>query len=206
MRLGYSWRSGVPHARNTRVVGLLGGSFDPPHLGHLHITKLAFNRFALDEIWWLVSPGNPLKAQGPAPLSVRLEAAKKMVRDPRIVVSDIEAKIGTRHTARTLMDLNARYPSIQFVWLMGADNLATFHNWQQWREIVRTVPVGVIARPGQRTAAQCSKTATILHRRQLPSAYSRILAFQQLPRWCFVNVPMVNLSSTEIRAQGGWVS
>lgn len=119
--------AGFPNARPGMCIGLLGGSFDPPHAGHVHITREALKRFGLDAVWWLVSPGNPLKTRGPAPLDRRMAAARAIMRHPRVEVTDIEARLGTRYTAETLAALFARYPGVRFVWLMGADNLASFH-------------------------------------------------------------------------------
>lgn len=195
----------LPRARPGQAVGLLGGSFDPPHAGHVHITRQALRRFGLDRVWWLVSPGNPLKSQGPAPIGRRVRAASEMMRHPRVEVTDIEARIGTRYTAQTLAELHRLYPGVRFVWLMGADNLASFHKWERWRRIFDTVAIGVLARPGGRTAARCSIAAAHYRNAQLTGREGRLLPKRQPPCWCFVNVPMVNLSSTEIRARGDWV-
>ncbi len=198
-------RSNIPWARPGLTVGLLGGSFDPPHAGHVHITRQALRQFGLDRVWWLVSPGNPLKAEGPAPLARRMERAKTLMRHPRVEITDLEAQIGTRFTAQTLAALLRLYPGVRFVWLMGADNLASFHKWEQWQEIFETVPIGVLARPGDRTAARCSVAAARYVNRRLRASQSRLLPWVSPPAWCFVNVPMVNFSSTEIRARGDWV-
>lgn len=194
----------LPPTRPGQVIGLLGGSFDPPHAGHLHISREALRRFGLDRLWWLVSPGNPLKAHGPAPLAQRMAAARALVDHPRIDVTDIEARTGTRHTAATLRALCALCPGVRFVWLMGADNLAQFHLWQDWRDILDTVPVGVLARPGQRISARLSPAARIYARARLPSHDSQALGRQGAPAWCFVNVPMMDISSTRLRESGTW--
>ncbi|MDJ0627442.1 MAG: nicotinate-nucleotide adenylyltransferase [Rhodobacter sp.] len=198
-------RAGIPRARPGQTIGLLGGSFDPPHPGHVHITKAALQRFGLDRVWWLVSPGNPLKAEGPAPLERRMAAARAVMDHPKVVVSDVEARLGTRYTAETLRGLMRLYPGIRFVWLMGADNLASFHEWQQWGWIMQTVPIGVLARPGDRTAARCSKAAARYRNAMLRGRDSRLLTVSQPPCWCFINVPMVDVSSSDIRARGEWV-
>ncbi len=125
-----------PRARAGMRVGLFGGSFDPPHAGHVHVTKWAMKAFGLDRVWWLVSPGNPLKPDAPAELDRRLAAARAIMRRPRVDVTDVEARMGTRYTAATLAGLRARYPGVRFVWLMGADNLAGFHRWDRWEEIM----------------------------------------------------------------------
>jgi len=198
-------RAGLPYVRPGMTVGLFGGSFDPPHEGHVHVSREALKRFGLDRVWWLVSPGNPLKADGPAPLERRLEVARALIRHPRIEVTDIEARLGTRYTAETLEGLFALYPGVRFVWLMGADNLASFHRWQRWDWIIENVPVGVLARPGQRISARTAKAAQIYRRFKVPAAQAKGLAHMQAPAWCFLNVPMVDASSTEIRARGEWV-
>jgi len=197
-----------PFAVSGQSIGLLGGSFDPAHEGHAHITREALKRFGLDPLWWLVSPGNPLKQRGPAPLGERMETARGMMHHPRVEVSDIEARLGTRATADTLAALQAIYPGVRFVWLMGADNLAQFHLWKDWRWIMDNVPVGVLARPGQRISARMSPAARIYSRFRIKGQNSQLLAQADPPAWCFVNVPMVDLSSTAIRAarsaaQGG---
>jgi nicotinate-nucleotide adenylyltransferase len=192
----------LPHARLGQVIGLLGGSFDPPHAGHLHISREALKRFGLDRVWWLVSPGNPLKPRGPAPLADRMAAARALVDHPRIAITDFEARAGTRHTAQTLDALQQTAPGLRLVWLMGADNLAQFHRWKDWHRIMERVPVGVLARPGQRISARLSPAARIYRHRQLPAHASHLLGWAAPPVWCFVNVPMVDISSSVLRAQG----
>ncbi len=196
-------RQGFPPARRGMVVGLLGGSFDPAHEGHVHITREALKRLRLDRIWWLVSPGNPLKARPPAPLAQRMARARALVgEDPRVVVSDIELRIGTRATADTLRRLQALYPGVRFVWIMGADNLAQFHRWQRWRDILAMVPVAVMARPGQGLRGLGSLAARAY-------AGQRLDRIEQLsaavpPAWGFVSMPLHDASSTAIRARGDW--
>jgi nicotinate-nucleotide adenylyltransferase len=195
---------GLPPAGTGQRIGLLGGSFDPPHAGHVHISREALKRFRLDAIWWLVSPGNPLKADGPAPLAQRMAAARAAAPDPRLRVSDVEARIGTRYTAETLAVLLRARPGLRFVWLMGADNLAQFHRWDRWEWIMRHVPVGVLARPGHRLAARSAPAAARYASARLPARAAPLLAAAAPPAWCFVNVPMRGDSSSEIRARGEW--
>lgn len=195
----------MPSVGCGQSVGLLGGSFDPAHDGHVHVTREALKRFGLDRVWWLVSPGNPLKPDSPAALSRRMKRARRVMRHPRVDVTDIEARIGTRYTAQTLERLIALYPGVRFVWLMGADNLAQFHLWDQWRWIMDTVPVGVVARPGARTTARGAKAADIYRHARLPGRAARLLSHCEPPAWCFVNMPMIDLSSSAIRARGEWV-
>ncbi|WP_449042502.1 nicotinate-nucleotide adenylyltransferase [Paracoccus sp. (in: a-proteobacteria)] len=181
-------------------IGLLGGSFDPPHAGHLHITEMALRRFRLDRVWWLVSPGNPLKPHGPAPLPDRIAAARALVHDPRIRVTGIEVQLGTRWTADTIAALRARWPGVRFVWLMGSDNLIQFSRWDRWRGIAAQVPIGVIARPGTRTPARSSRAARILWQARLPESRAPLLAEAPAPAWVMINGPMTALSSSTIRA------
>ncbi|MGR3454815.1 nicotinate-nucleotide adenylyltransferase [Pseudooceanicola sp.] len=199
-------RSGFPHARAGQVVGLLGGSFDPAHAGHAMITREALKRFRLDQLWWLVSPGNPLKQDGPAPMAQRLARAREVMHHPNVKVTDIEARIGTRYTARTLGTLGRLYPGVRFVWLMGADNLGQLDRWQEWRWIMDNVPVGVLARPRQRISARMSKAARVYDFARLPARDAARLGRSAAPCWCFVNVPMVSLSSTELRRSGAWTA
>ncbi|MFZ8958590.1 MAG: nicotinate (nicotinamide) nucleotide adenylyltransferase, partial [Paracoccaceae bacterium] len=141
-------RHTLPFAPEAARIGLFGGSFDPPHAGHLHISREALKRLRLDQVWWLVSPGNPLKSRGPAPLDARINAARALqVGHPKLRVTGIEAQLGTRFTAQTLRQMQALYPKLRFVWMMGADNLAQFHLWQDWQEIISSLPIAVFARP-----------------------------------------------------------
>ena len=195
---------GFPVAKAGQVVGLLGGSFDPAHEGHVHITRTALKRFGLDRVWWLVSPANPLKKRGPALLSDRMARARQVMQHPRVEVTDIESRLGTRYTAETVAALQARYPAVRFVWLMGADNLAQFHRWQDWRWIMDNVPVGVLERPNDRISARLSKAARVYREAMLQGRASEVLGRGDAPRWCFVNIPMSDASSTAIRSNGEW--
>jgi nicotinate-nucleotide adenylyltransferase len=197
-------KSGMPYARAGQTIGLLGGSFDPAHAGHAHITREALKRFGLDRVWWLVSPGNPLKTHGPAPMAERLRSARQVMQHPKVEVSDLEAQLGTRATADTVAALQAIYPGVRFVWLMGADNLAQLHLWQDWRSIMERMPVGVLARPGQRISARMSPAARIYRQFRIAGRESQLLARAAPPAWCFVNVAMVDLSSSAIRDAGEW--
>ncbi|MCB1367550.1 MAG: nicotinate-nucleotide adenylyltransferase [Rhodobacteraceae bacterium] len=198
-------RHGLPYTEAGMRIGLLGGSFDPPHRGHLHISRQALRRFGLDRVWWLVSPGNPLKRDGPADLQRRLAACRAMIDHPRIFVSDFEARAGTRYTAETLARLLPRCPGVRFVWLMGADNLNQLHLWEDWRGIMETLPVGVLARPGNVVRAGLSRSATAYARFRLPLHRSAALSHHPAPAWCLVTGPTVDISSTEIRNRGDWV-
>lgn len=186
------------------AIGLLGGSFDPAHEGHAHITREALKRFGLDRVWWIVSPGNPLKENGPAPMAARIERARAVIQDPRVDITDLEIKTGTRFTAETLEALIRLYPGVRFVWLMGADNLADFHRWERWEDIMDAFPVGVFARPGERVAARLSKAARRFQRARLTGRSSRLLATADAPAWALINTPMMDVSSSAIRAAGHW--
>ena len=195
-------RAGFPVATRGMVVGLLGGSFDPAHEGHVHISREALKRMGLDQVWWLVTPANPLKARQPAPLADRIGRAKAVMRDPRVKITALEARLGTRATFDTITRLKAIYPGVTFVWLMGADNLVQFHRWGRWRDILRLVPVGVLARPGAGVQARLSVAARAFRVHQVDRGEN--LRGRKAPVWAFVNLPMNDASSTEIRAQGGW--
>lgn len=195
-------RQGFPVAGRGMVIGLLGGSFDPAHEGHVHITREALKRLGLDQVWWLVSPGNPLKARQPAPLADRMARAGSVMKHPRVKITALEASLGTRATADTIDRLREIYPGVTFVWLMGADNLVQFHKWGRWRDILRAVPVGVLARPGSGVAARLSLAARAFRVHRVERGEN--LRGRIPPVWAFVNLPMNNASSTEIRASGGW--
>lgn len=202
------WEIGVkttlPHPRAGQTVGLLGGSFDPAHDGHAHITREAMKRFGLDWVWWLVSPGNPLKSRGPAPMEHRIARARDVMDHPRVHISDFETRSGTRYTAQTIRALHRAHPGVRFVWLMGADNLAQFDQWQDWRWIMDNVPIGVLARPGDRTSARTSRAADIYGHARIRGREAHLLAHRAAPAWCFINVAMKNVSSSAIRARGQW--
>lgn len=197
-------RAALPFAPGQKV-GLLGGSFDPPHLGHRHISQIAKKRFGLDQVVWLVSPGNPMKRNSPAMLSARMSACDDILRNTHdLSASDIEYHLGTRYTSQTVSGLCKANPHVSFVWLMGADNLVQFHRWENWKGIATTLPIGIIARPDQRTPARHSIAARILRNHRIPEYASQSLTQSSAPHWCFVNCPMVHLSSTQLRQTGAW--
>jgi len=197
---------GFPKAFDDMRVGLLGGSFDPPHAGHVHITRQALRRFGLDRVWWLVSPGNPLKANGPAPIEKRMAACREIMQHPKVLVTDIEVKLGTRFTADTVEALQGVYPNVKFVWLMGADNLASVHKWDRWEWIFENVPIGVTSRPEEHLKAAGSKAAMKYRAARLPVLSAKRLPFQKPPAWCLLDGPAVDISSTGIRESGDWVN
>ena len=181
-------------------VGLLGGSFNPAHAGHLHISREALKRLQLDEIWWLVAPQNPLKPRGDmAPYATRLASAKNMAADPRIRVRDLEAKAGLYFTVDTLRHLTTRYRNMQFFWLMGADNLAQFHRWKAWRTIAAMVPILVLDRAPYAYAALHAPAPALLKPYRLPGARSFANPGLRLPAWAYLIIPRHPLSATHLR-------
>lgn len=198
-----------PHGRGMRI-GLLGGSFNPAHAAHRQISLIALRRLRLDAVWWLVTPGNPLKdLRGLAPLSWRIAAARMVADHPRIRVTGIEASFGTRYTIDTLRRLIAACPGTRFVWLMGADNLASFHRWKAWRAIAGAMPIAVIDRTSrdglswsQRAAR--SRAARALDAFRLPEHASAGLAVRKAPAFVLLHDRRSALSSTQLRAQGRW--
>jgi nicotinate-nucleotide adenylyltransferase len=192
----------TPLAFPGQRIGIMGGSFNPPHEGHVAISQLALRRLRLDRLWWVVSPGNPLKSnEGLPPLSERMTACRRLVRDPRIVVTGLEAALGSPYTAVTVGFLRRRFPGTHFVWVMGADNLATFHRWQDWRGIARAVPIAVVDRPGWRLKALSSPAALALAGRRLLDRDARALAAARPPAWVFLDSRLSEASSTEIRSR-----
>jgi nicotinate-nucleotide adenylyltransferase len=191
--------------RRRMRVGLLGGSFNPAHAGHLHVARLALHRLRLDQVWLMVSPGNPLKpARGMAPLAERLASAAK-IGGRRIVATAIEASLGTRYTADTLRQLQRLFPRVRFVWLMGADNLAQLPRWRDWMGIMRRMPVAVLPRPGYNHRALAGKAAHRLRSARLPVAAAPVLASLKPPAWIFLPAPQHAASATAIRAAGSGV-
>jgi nicotinate-nucleotide adenylyltransferase len=193
-----------PVATPGQRIGLLGGSFDPPHEGHVHITRWALKTLGLDAVWWLVSPGNPLKPEGPAPLERRVAASRALIRHPRVRVTDVEAHMGTRYTADTLAQLSMRYPGVRFVWLMGSDNLASFHRWERWDWIMAHFPVAVLARPGRQVLASLSPAGRRFAQWRLPQHAASLVTRGKAPCWTLLVGPMSPLSSTAIRERGDW--
>ncbi len=181
-------------------IGLLGGSFNPPHEGHRLVSELALRRLGLDHVWWLATPGNPLKSHAElGELRTRLEASRVLARNPRVFVSGLEAEIGSRFTYDTLRWLKRRAPTARFVWIMGADNLVQFHRWRHWREIAALVPIVVIDRPGSTLRAASSRAALALARWRRPERDARRFASLQAPALLFLHGPRSEMSSTALR-------
>jgi nicotinate-nucleotide adenylyltransferase len=196
----------VPFFTPGMRIGLLGGSFNPPHAAHRAISLFAIKRLNLDRVWWLVTPGNPLKSHGALrDLNERAAAARKMANDPRIDVSCLEAVIGTRYTVDTITYLRRRTSGLRLVWIMGADNLAQFHRWQHWQRIAAEVPIAVIDRPPQSFQALAAPAAQALARYRLSENQAARLADRQPPAWVFLTGMKLNLSSTGLRnPDGSW--
>ena len=188
--------------------GLLGGSFNPAHGGHRRITLFAIDALGLDEAWWMVSPGNPLKARaGMAPLAARMASARKQARRAPICVTAIEQQLGTRFTADTLRHLKRRYPGREFLWLMGSDNLAQFHLWRDWRLIAKSMPIAVIARPGYDAAAMTSPAMAWLRRYRVPAASLRKRGRWSAPALVFLRFDPDPRSATDRRkASPDWAA
>jgi nicotinate-nucleotide adenylyltransferase len=185
-----------------RRIGLLGGSFNPAHEGHRDISLAALNYLDLDEVWWVVSPQNPLKsAKGMASFAERMASAKAMADHPRIRVTDIEQKLGTRFTADTLRKLVTRFPSCRFVWLMGADNLAQISSWRDWTRIFHLTPIAVFDRPIYTIKALTSLAARRFRRSRRREAALKTLAATPAPAWVFVHHRLNPISATQIRAE-----
>jgi nicotinate-nucleotide adenylyltransferase len=183
-------------------IGLLGGSFNPPHAAHRAISLLALHRLGLDRVWWLVTPGNPLKdVRALPPLAARIAAARALAAHPRIDATGIEARLGTVYSHDTVAELRARCPRVRFVFLMGADNLAEFHRWRRWRELTRLVPIAVIDRAGMSLKALAAPAALALARFRLPENAAPSLARHRPPAWVFLHGIKSPLSSTALRAK-----
>jgi nicotinate-nucleotide adenylyltransferase len=194
-------RAHPPHAAPGQAIGLLGGSFNPPHTAHRMISEAALKRLGLDKVWWIVSPGNPLKRRSDTSLAERMALCRAVAKNPHIIVTDFEADLPTPYTASTLAYLKMRTPLVRYVWIMGADNLATFDRWLRWREIFTMVPVVAVDRPGWRMKALASKAARTFAAARIPEAVARGLADRPAPAWTFLTGPLSHVSSTALRGK-----
>lgn len=181
----------------------MGGSFNPAHDGHRHVSIEALKRLKLDEVWWLVAEQNPLKpVKGMAPFAKRLKAAAAFANHPRIRVLDLETQLGTRYTRDTVKALHALFPRTHFIWLMGADNLAQIRHWEHWREIFATLPVAVLARPGYCREALAELAAKRFAHARLGPSVARGLARMKPPAWAFLWAKYDSSSASELRIKG----
>lgn len=194
----------IPAAADGMSIGLFGGSFNPPHNGHLLVAEIALKRARLDRVWWMVSPGNPLKSgDGLASLEERLEKSEAIARHPRIVVTALEAGLGTRYSEDTIRMLRRIRPRLHFVWVMGADSLANFDEWHNWRQIAEMVPLIVVDRPGSTPAMRSARAAAALARYRVDETDAPLIARLEPPAWAFVHGPRSPVSSTQLRLQAG---
>jgi nicotinate-nucleotide adenylyltransferase len=185
-------------------IGLFGGTFDPPHRAHVGASLLALKRLKLDRVWWLVTPGNPLKdTRGLSPLAERIAAAETLTNDPRIIITGFEAALGVRYSHDTIAYLVKRCPGVRFVWIMGADNLRSFHRWQKWRGIARLVPMAVIDRLGPSLYSTAGTAGQALAGARIPESLAGSLADRPPPAWVFLHGLKSPLSSTALRAERG---
>ena len=184
-----------------KKIGLLGGSFDPPHRGHLYISLEAKKILSLDEVWWLITPQNPLKISKPAKYSERLRNSKKITKNMPITIKEIEKKIKSKYSYETIKYLKNHYKNIKFFWLMGADNLINFHQWQKWQKIIKDMPIVIFRRYGYNTKALKSTTSNIYKNFRINKKKLSDSDFNNLPAWVIVENKEIKISSTEIRKQ-----
>ncbi|GAB4350324.1 MAG: nicotinate-nucleotide adenylyltransferase [Oricola sp.] len=190
----------MPHVEPGMTVGLLGGSFNPPHQGHVLVAETAIRRLKLGQLWWIVTPGNPLKdTSGLPPLADRIAWSEAINSDPRIEVTAFEASHQVRFTADTLAIVRRYNPGVRFVWIMGADNLAGFHRWQNWRDIAMTFPIAVVDRPGSTLSYLSSKMAKAFDYARVDESDAALLPALPAPAWTFLHGPRSPVSSTAIR-------
>ena len=186
-----------PQAYAGMKIGLFGGTFDPAHSGHLHTAHTAMTRLGLDQVWWLVTPQNPLKPKS-APLAERMASVQRLIRGRRMIVTDIETRLGTQYSADTLKALRRRYPGVRFIWVMGADNIGGFHRWRRWREIFHGLPIAIIARGG------AARTGPAFARFALGRRYAdHALPGTHAPAWTFLMARLDPASSTALRRRKG---
>lgn len=190
----------LPHSQKGMRIGLFGGSFNPPHAGHVHVSDLALKRAGLDQMWWLVTPGNPLKDHSElAPLGERIALCRELNNDPHVKITAFEAGQNLSYTAQTLARIRQLRPGVKFVWVMGADNLAHFHHWQNWRGIAAMMPILVIDRPGSTLSLRSAQAPVYLARYRLDESDISLLADKPPPVWAFYHGPRSSLSSTLLR-------
>lgn len=189
-----------PSCQPGQRIGVMGGTFNPPHDGHALISRTALRRLELDQLWWVVTPGNPLKLNnGLPPAAERMEWCRELADDARMRITAFEEDLATPYTAATLAFLTRRFQAVKFAWIMGADNLASFHRWQQWRDIAHRVPIAVVDRPGWHLKALASPAGQWMKRAFVPELEAATLLDRDPPAWTFLTGPLSKSSSTEIR-------
>ncbi|MEO1188014.1 MAG: nicotinate (nicotinamide) nucleotide adenylyltransferase [Pseudomonadota bacterium] len=189
----------LPPSRTRARIGLFGGSFDPPHSGHLHVAATAMKRLGLNQVWWFPTPGNPLK-EAPSDYTARFEAVEDLTQHHRrFRVSDVEKQLNLRYTIDLVRLLRERCPHAQLVWIMGGDSLMTFHYWKDWRALADLVPIAVVARPGFELSARISPFSKILKRQRLPDTAAHILPGRSTPSWVYLTAPLDPISSSALR-------
>lgn len=181
------------------TVGLFGGSFDPAHAGHMHVAKSALKHLGLDRVWWIVSPQNPLKTHEAGSYDSRLKQVDSIAGFPRMIVSDIEQRTETGNTVDLIRTLQTRHPRVRFVWIMGADNLQQFHRWHRWRDIAKTIPIAVIARPQNPIAARLSPAARAMAPHRITETHAKVLAIRGAPGWTYLTEPLHTEASSRLR-------
>lgn len=191
----------LPPASTRQRIGLFGGSFDPPHEGHMHVAETALKRLGLDQVWWFPTPGNPLKSP-PGEYEARLAGVQILTaRNKAMRVSDIEQRAHIYYTVDLARLLRAHCQQARLVWIMGSDSLMTFHRWKEWKALAQTLPIAVIARPGATLAARTSHFAKVFAEARLPRRMSWQLPLQQAPAWTYLTAPLNAASSTVLRAK-----
>lgn len=197
----------LPRCEPGMRIGLFGGTFNPPHEGHRLASLIALNRLRLSSVWWMVTPGNPLKENSGLPsMAQRMAAAQCVADHPAISITGFEADISTRFTYDTIRYLRRRHPKVQFVWIMGADNLTGFHRWQRWREIAAMIPIVVVDRPDSTLVSAGSRAANYLDRYRVPEIHAPLFPEIAAPAFMFLHGPRSDLSSTKLRANGQGLS
>ena len=190
----------IPPTTLGMKIGLFGGSFNPPHKGHLLVSKIALRKLQLDRIWWIVTPGNPLKdTHQLLPVAERIALCRKLVHHPDICITAFEIGFNNRYTADTVAILTGRRPSVHWVWVMGADNLGSFHRWNRWRDIARDIPLAIIDRPGSTMSPNSTPATHSLSKFRLDERDAKLLAGTSPPAWTFIHGPRSHISSTQIR-------
>lgn len=197
---GFSWENKMPHAEKGNVVGLFGGSFNPPHDGHALVGLTAIRRLHLNQLWWMVTPGNPLKDKTIlSPLHERMAKSAEIIPHPKARITGFENTLNSANSVDTVSYILKHNPGVHFIWIMGADSLSSFHLWHQWQDIVQLIPIAIIDRPSARMAALSSPMAQTYRRYQLDERDAGKLSFSKAPAWVYLHGPRSSASSTNLR-------